>query len=306
MMSEINWKNIDLNLLVTFSQLYKYRSVSVAAEKSFISQSAMSHGLSRLRLLFDDRLFERKGHQMEPTEYAHQVAPLISQLLNSVSNELLAKEPFMPENYTGVCRIGLTDYAEFIFAPQLYDAIRNSAPRSQVSFINVNRNNYIKLVESEKLDAVIGSIPNVDELFESSHLYTEKHVCLFDPSCVEVNETSSVDSFSNIDHALVSADGSLTTQVDKKLEEFGLTRKVTVASRNFLSIRSLLKSRHLVAIVPQLMANTDAFNDQLATSPPPVEVPDFDILLLWLRSKNKEDKNEWLRSLILDVVGSYR
>ena len=30
---DIQWRNIDLNLLVTFSYLYRHRSVSVAAEK---------------------------------------------------------------------------------------------------------------------------------------------------------------------------------------------------------------------------------------------------------------------------------
>ncbi|WGV99759.1 LysR family transcriptional regulator [Vibrio sp. YMD68] len=304
-MSEINWKNIDLNLLVTFSQLYQYRSVSLAAEKSFVSQSAMSHSLSRLRGLFDDSLFERKGHNMEPTEYAHHVAPVISRLLDSISSELLAKERFDPEKYGGVCRIGLTDYAEFIYAPVLYDAIRHSAPKAQVSFINVNRNNYIKVVEQEKLDAVIGSVIQVDEQFESQKLYTEKHVCLYDPLQVDVAGKLTVDAFSHIDHALVSSDGVLSTQVDKRLEALGYTRQVTVASRNFLTIRSLLKGRRLVAIVPELMAKTDAFNDRLTTTPPPIEVPDFDISLLWRVSKQKDDKNLWLRNLVCQVVKAH-
>ncbi|GAK83921.1 LysR-like transcriptional regulator [Vibrio ponticus] len=42
---DLQWRNIDLNLLVTFSYLYRYRSVSIAADKSFVSQSAMSHSL---------------------------------------------------------------------------------------------------------------------------------------------------------------------------------------------------------------------------------------------------------------------
>ena len=111
---DIQWRNIDLNLLVTFSYLYRYRSVSLAAEKSFVSQSAMSHSLSRLRVLFDDPLFERKGHKMDPTEHANHIAPTVHHLLDSIAKDLLTKCAFQPENYAGVCRIGLTDYAEFI------------------------------------------------------------------------------------------------------------------------------------------------------------------------------------------------
>ena len=41
---DIQWRNIDLNLLVTFSYLYRHRSVSVAAEKSYVSQQRTSVG----------------------------------------------------------------------------------------------------------------------------------------------------------------------------------------------------------------------------------------------------------------------
>lgn len=48
---DIQWRNIDLNLLVTFSYLYRYRSVSVAAEKSYVSQSAMSHSFVSFKVV---------------------------------------------------------------------------------------------------------------------------------------------------------------------------------------------------------------------------------------------------------------
>ena len=302
-MSETNWKNIDLNLLVTFSQLYKYRSVSLAAEKSHVSQSAMSHSLSRLRGLLGDPLFERKSNIMEPTEYSHQVAPVVMRLLDTISTELLSKAEFKAEEYTGVCRIGLSDYAEFIFAPALYDAIRLRAPNAQVSFINVNRHNYLNTVEQDKLDVVIGSIPNINPLFNRAKLYTERHVCLFDSKHTVVEGELSVEVFSTIDHALVSMDGKLSTQVDKQLEALGLTRQVTVASRNFLTVRRLIKGRRLIAIVPERMANADVFNDRLSICQPPIDVPDFDISILWLKSKHQDDKIQWLYQLISEEIG---
>ena len=57
-MKEFNWKGIDLNLLVAFQALYNTQSVSLAAQQCYVSQSAMSHTLQRLRALFDDPLFE--------------------------------------------------------------------------------------------------------------------------------------------------------------------------------------------------------------------------------------------------------
>ncbi|AVX01170.1 LysR family transcriptional regulator [Vibrio vulnificus Env1] len=288
-------------MLVVFSYLYRYRSVSVAAEKSFVSQSAMSHSLNRLRGLFDDVLFVRKGHKMEPSERAHQVAPQIHQLLSVISGELLAKQPFSPQAFDGVCRIGMTDYAEFIFAPKLYDAIRQQAPKAQVSFINVNRNNYVSLIEQEKLDVVIGSIPTLDEQFESERLYTERHVCLCDGTQVDISAMT-VAKFAAIEQALVSPDGQLSTQVDKLLVSQGLSRRVTVASRNFLTIRSLLSHRALIAIVPERMALAQGFDDRLTSFEPPIEVADFDISLVWHSATGNSEKGMWLREVIRQQI----
>lgn len=239
-MKEFNWKGIDLNLLVAFQALYQTNSVSLAAEQCFVSQSAMSHTLQRMRALFADPLFERVGATMQPTRHAQDIAPVIDKLLGSIKNDLLVKKRFVPKSYTGVWKIGLTDYAEQLFAPALYDAIKHQSPDSQVSFFNVNRSNYVDIVESEALDIVIGSIENLNRRFLSELLYTEQHLCLFDPNTVEAGDTMSIEEFVAVEHALVSPDGSLQTQVDKSLYKLGYTRRVGVASRNFLTIRGFV------------------------------------------------------------------
>ncbi|MBR9874170.1 MAG: LysR family transcriptional regulator [Vibrionaceae bacterium] len=304
MKDDVQWRNIDLNLLVTFSYLYRYRSVSLAAENSCVSQSAMSHSLSRLRLLFDDPLFERKGHKMEPTEHAHNIAPTVHTLLDSIAKELLTKPVFEPESYSGVCRIGLTDYAEFIFAPFIYDEIHRQAPDAKISFINVDRSNYMQRTERDKLDLVIGSIPALEEDFSSQYLYTEKHVCLCDKQVLNGKAELSVNEFANIKQALVSPDGSLKTQVDQKLAELGLSRQVTVASRNFLTIRHLLKQRDLIAIVPEKMALAEGISDDLVKVQPPIVVADFDISMLWHTSRANDEKGTWLRKLVAETITS--
>ena len=52
---------IDVNLLVALDALARERSVTRAAQRAGVSQSAMSHTLRRLRELFDDPLLVR-GH----------------------------------------------------------------------------------------------------------------------------------------------------------------------------------------------------------------------------------------------------
>ncbi|PMH41168.1 LysR family transcriptional regulator [Vibrio sp. 10N.286.49.B3] len=300
----MNWKNIDLNLLVSFRSLYELNSVSAAAEKNHVSQSAMSHSLSRLRVWFNDPLFERKGHQMQATERAHHLAPSVMLILEHIERDLLSSEVFEPKTYSGVCRIGLTDYAELIFAPIIYDAIRRSAPKVQISFINVNRHNYVSMFAEEKLDVVIGSIPQLQSQYSSLKLYTEEHVCLFDPKVLTLSDPFTVSDFCNIEQALISPDGDLSTHVDQQLADLGLKRTVTVASRSFLTIRRLLNERPLIAIVPKRMAEAEMMNDNLEMIVPPLPVADFDISLVWQTNQTTQDKQQWLSGVIQNCLSN--
>lgn len=133
-MQRINWRGVDLNLLIAFSALMETRSVTKAAQKLSIGQSAMSHNLARLRELLDDPLFERQGHSMLPTQKALELITSVENVLNIITQDILRPDDFEPLDYEGIFKIGLTDYAELLFAPALFDAIHQAAPHCQLSF----------------------------------------------------------------------------------------------------------------------------------------------------------------------------
>ena len=60
-------KNIDLNLLIYLDVLLREKNVTRAAEQLGITQPAMSNGLKRLRIIFNDPLLIRSSEGMMPT-----------------------------------------------------------------------------------------------------------------------------------------------------------------------------------------------------------------------------------------------
>ena len=60
----------DLNLLIALRVLIEEGTVSKAALRLNLSQSAMSRVLGRLRVLLDDPLFTRQGQRLLPTQKA--------------------------------------------------------------------------------------------------------------------------------------------------------------------------------------------------------------------------------------------
>ena len=73
-MHAMHINEIDLNLLRVFEAVYRVRNVSRAAETLGLTQPAVSHALTRLRLLLRDPLFVRAGGGVQPTAKASKLA----------------------------------------------------------------------------------------------------------------------------------------------------------------------------------------------------------------------------------------
>ena len=115
----------------------------------------------------------------------------------------------------------------------------------------------------------------------------------------------SLEQFVAVEHALVSPAGALKTGVDTRLAELGLSRKVAVASSNFLTVKRLIRGRELLCIVPKLVARKDIDSEEtLLAVKPPIDVPDFDIQLVYRKAKHLDDKNNLLRKLIAKAISS--
>jgi len=87
-------RTFDLNLLIAFDLLMKERNVSRAAEKMFISQSAMSHVLQRLRQQLEDPLLVKTPEGMTPTLRALSLVAPVAAVLKEVENLIRAPAPF--------------------------------------------------------------------------------------------------------------------------------------------------------------------------------------------------------------------
>ena len=60
-MNTIDYLNLDAQKLTTFLTVLEGMSVSRAAERLGVSQSAVSHTVEKLRTIFNDPLFIRVG-----------------------------------------------------------------------------------------------------------------------------------------------------------------------------------------------------------------------------------------------------
>lgn len=72
-------RNIDLNLLTIFEAVYVHKGIVNAAKILNLTPSAISQSIQKLRTIFPDPLFIRKGQGVTPTTYATHLHEYISQ-----------------------------------------------------------------------------------------------------------------------------------------------------------------------------------------------------------------------------------
>jgi DNA-binding transcriptional LysR family regulator len=141
---------LDLNLLVALEALLEERSVSRAAERLFITQSAMSKTLGRLRQLFDDPLFVRKASGMIPTPRAEQLAQQLPTLLQAVQGMFQPQE-FDPRSYSGQFNLLIQGHMGVWMMPRLVERLGSLAPGIRLCALS-RADNLFERLDNGKLD----------------------------------------------------------------------------------------------------------------------------------------------------------
>ena len=140
----------DLNLLVTLQVLLEERSVSRAAERLFLTQSAMSKALGRLRELFDDRLFTRSASGMVPTPRAMAIAEQLPELLLQMQ-QLVQPEAFDPTTFEGEFSLVFPEFVGFWALPELMARLSQRAPGIHLRTLS-HAEHQLEMLASGELD----------------------------------------------------------------------------------------------------------------------------------------------------------
>ena len=305
MNDDINWRGVNLNLLLTFDALMELRSVTRAAEYLHIGQPAMSYNLNQLRELLQDPLFERQGHGMAPTRRAEELAPKVRQVLSIIRDDILLTRRFDPGTSQEQLTIGLSDYAELVFGPLIFDVVSQEAPNCQLVFRAVDSGNCYDSLEEGQVDLTIGVYRDLPSSLSRTTLYRERHICLYDPEAIDCEGAVSLDQYLQVPHAIVTADGELRTAVDDTLAAMGKERQVVLGSSRFLTLRHALSGRRLICVMAEMMARIPVFNDHLTICEPPLPVLDFDVEMVIRQRDSSNSKILWLQDRITTIVRSY-
>jgi len=294
----MNPRDLDLNLLTVFAQLYEDRKVSLAAENLGLSQPAVSSALKRLRRLLSDELFLRTPRGMRPTPLADQLAVPITNALAMISESLSRPLDFDAATSTRQFTFAMTDIGEFNFLPPLTQKLATVAPGVTVSTVRSTAVNLRFEMEEGKVDLALGHIPGLATDFHRRTLFSQRYVCLFRKGHAMDREHPLLDDFTSADHAVVISAGTGHGRADELIERAGIHRRIRLRVPHFVALADILESSDLIATVPETFARRSVKHFNLRYIPHPVELPAIDISLFWHSKFHRDPSNLWLRELV--------
>jgi DNA-binding transcriptional LysR family regulator len=130
----LNLRSVDLNLLPVFEAAYEERSLSRAAGRLAMTQSAVSHAMTRLRALFRDELFIRQARGVLPTPAADLIYARLRGALASVRESITEMRGFDPRTSTRRFSISIAHPLGPMIAASLRERLSRDAPGIELTF----------------------------------------------------------------------------------------------------------------------------------------------------------------------------
>ena len=301
-----NLGRIDLNLLVHLDALLTERSVTKAAACVGIGQSAMSHNLARLRELFGDELLTRGADGMRLTPRAVILREPVRSALAQVEAVVLRDQTFEPATAVRTFRLGLSDSMEILIMPALLARMREIAPGVHFRIHNVDASRLLDDLDADELDLAVahGPLPQGQLHHKQRTLPTERFVCMFNAEKTGITSPISLEDYVRLPHVLTSLRPARTVRgiVDEALDKLGLRRTVALTTPRFLTVPHLVAQAPVIVTMGARLATRFSAELGLSLSPPPVELSEMPVTLLWHASYDHDPAHAWLRNQVAQLA----
>lgn len=292
--SENKIRRLDLTVLLIFLALMRTRKASDVAGELGLTNSSISHTLRRLREVFEDELFLRRPHGLEPTAFAVQIEPSIRAAVDAVQSALSGPTVFNPARAEITLRVSASDREIATLLPRAMANMRQDAPGIRLSVRSLSRSDSLRALADGTLDLALGYFANVGEDFDARIIRNEGYLVAARKAHAIFDATLTPEAYAAEAHILVSSDGSMRGIVDTTLEQQGLKRQVCLTIPSFLPALSVLAKSDFIGTLPANLVRHHASYFGLEYCEPPIKIRPFDISILSHKRHSKSAVHGWV------------
>lgn len=294
-------RRIDLNLLVAFDALLDERSVSRAAERLYVGQSAMSATLARLRILFNDPILIRQGRALVATPVAESLIEPIRDILATVSSTLARCGTFDPGTDSRTFSIIASDYVTFVFLRPLLASLLVEAPNVKLHIRPVDAESMEELRQN-KTDLLITAREAFPRHLEFPHaeLFTDRYLCAVDADHPVIRDSITLEQFQTLPYLATSA-GHSPSVADMQLDRLGISRNPEITTSFTLGF-FLLPGTQLVSLVHERLGRGFERQLKIRLLEPPFKLAPITEVMIWSQRNSDDPGHSWLRQRLTELA----
>ena len=297
-MKKIDYLNLDGNTLTTFLIVLEEISVSRAAERLGVTQSAVSHTLDKLRLIFDDPLFVRAGRGIQPTTRARELKTSIESVLDDMKS-LTDQREFDPRVERMNFTIAANDFPIQLIFPKLLKETSEDGVQLRIRFIPAGIPK-VNVLKASRYRMLITPTPPEDRELERVSLIQAKMEIFYDSKIRKPPKTW--EQFAESNYVEVRFSDTETSLMALPSLSTSKMKPPMVSVPNFGSLVPMIKGTD--RITTQFSAMKLGLLKELDTAPLPFETNTLNLFLVWHRRENDDPAHKWLRRKIIETAHS--
>ena len=298
-MNKTDHLNLDGNALRTFLTVLEESSVSKAADRLGVTQSAVSHTLDKLRLILDDQLFVRVGRGIEPTARARSLQASVESVLDDLKSLTDARE-FDPAAEEMEFTVAANDFPIQLIFPSLLKELCDDGIQLRIRFIpsGIPR---VSILRASRYRLLITPTPPDDPELQKVSLLRSKMVIFYDSNIRDPPTTKL--QFSRSNYVEVRFSDTEASLMALPTFDASMISPPMISVPNFGCLAPMIKGTD--RITTQIAAMKYGLLRELDIAPLPFKTDTLDLFLIWHRRENDDPAHKWFREKITDTVSSF-
>lgn len=291
---------IDLNLFRVFAAIYQEKNLTRAAEMLFISQSAMSHALARLRENLNDPLFVRDGYGVSPTPLANRLWPDIEKSLNLLQTTLQRVHHFDAKQDLKQLNLAMNDEIEPVLLPPIAVLFRKLIPELHINSIRIDRKTLKQDLATGKIDFAI-DIAHLTESGIAHELLLQDQFVVMRKVQTTASRTLTAKQYQHAQHIAVSARPTGRTVEDLQFAKKGIERHIALRCQQYESAVRIISQSDLLLTIPQTLASYLKTHFLVEILVLPIALAGLEMHLYWDQNRSNETQIVWCRTQLFQL-----
>lgn len=295
-MSKNDYSNLDGRLLRLLVAVVDTGSITGAAQRLGVTQSAVSHLLDKLRAITGDPLFVKSGRGIVATAHAEELAPQARELLQAMERFAQSGD-FDPARWRTTFTVAANDFQRDVLLPPLMARLREQAPGVVLRVIP-SAIPSLELLRQAHCQLVISPRPPDGADIRQKRLFEDEYRVFFDPAQRGAPATRA--DYLAAEHVTVLYEPRRALDLDEWLAARGVQRQFRVLVPGFAGLPSFIRGSRLLATAPGLLGSH--LLRGLGCARVPLPCPKLPMYLIWHVRHQHDPAHRWLRAELEAVV----